>query len=340
MSSSSSMIEILGRVSGGANLAFDEMADVIDLIMQGGQPPEQIGLLLTALRAKGETVDEIAGAAAAMRKHMTPIRSQRKPLLDTCGTGGSGSGTFNISTAAAIVAAAAGAVVAKHGNRKITSKTGSADVLSELGVDVQAPPETVERCLDDLGICFCFAPSLHPSMKHVSEVRKSLGFPTIFNLLGPMCNPAGAEYQLLGVGKPELRETLAAVLAKLGAHRAAVVSGEDGLGEVSLSGPTNVTLIHGEELSETTWRPADFGLDEAPLSTLLADDPKHSAQIIRGVFSGESGPAKDVVVLNAAAALFIAEASESLPAAAEKSKQAIDTGAAKELLEKLGAMTS
>ena len=205
----------LGRLAAGEDLTLPEMTAVIDLVMQGQCAEGEIALLLTALRAKGETADEIAGAAMAMRKHMTRIRSSRLGLVDTCGTGGDGSGTFNISTAAALVAAAAGVPVAKHGNRSITSRSGSADVLASLGVNIEAPVATVERCLDELGICFCFAPQLHTAMKHVAPVRKKLGVPTIFNLLGPLCNPAGAPFQVLGVGKPELHERLAAVLARL-----------------------------------------------------------------------------------------------------------------------------
>lgn len=191
-------------MAAGYDLSQDEMTEVIDLVMSGQVPENEIAVLLTVLRAKGESPEEIAGAAVAMRRHMTPIRSRRTGLVDTCGTGGIGSDLFNISTAAAIVTAATGVPVAKHGNRSITSKSGSADVLKVLGVNVDASPEVVERCLDELGICFCFAPKLHPAMKHVAPVRKKLGIPTIFNLLGPLCNPAGAPFQLLGVGKREL----------------------------------------------------------------------------------------------------------------------------------------
>ena len=220
---------LLGRVSAGEDLGQEEMAGVIDEIMRGTWADEQIGLLLTALRAKGESVAEVAGAASAMRQHMTPIRTHRENLVDTCGTGGDGAGTFNISTAAALVTAAAGVPVAKHGNRKISSRTGSADVLAALGVNIEAPVRLVERCLDELGIGFCFAPQLHPAMKHVAAVRRKLAVPTIFNLLGPLANPAGAGFQLLGVGRPELRSLLAAALAKLGTRRAIVVCGADGL---------------------------------------------------------------------------------------------------------------
>src|SRR4051812_31227938 len=198
----------LGRISAGENLTMKEMALVMSEVMAGRCRENEIALLLTALKAKGETADEIAGAAQVMRRNMTRIRSTRQGIVDTCGTGGVGSNIFNVSTAAAIVTAAAGIPVAKHGNRSATSKSGSADVLQALGVNINAPVKTVERCLEELGVCFCFAPSLHPAMKHVSAVRKALGTATIFNLLGPLCNPADARFQVLGVGKPELRDLM------------------------------------------------------------------------------------------------------------------------------------
>jgi anthranilate phosphoribosyltransferase len=332
--------DILGRVSGGEDLSMDDVTAVVDTIMQGRASEEEIAVLLTALHAKGETVDEIAGAAVAMRRHMTPIRTHRTNLVDTCGTGGGGSGTFNISTAAALIAASAGAAVAKHGNRRMTSKSGSADVLAELGVNIEAPVATVERCLDELGICFCFAPQLHPSMKHVSAVRRKLGFRTIFNLLGPLCNPAGAPFQLLGAGKPELRNLLAAALAKLGTQRAVVVSGEDGLGEVTISGRTDVTEVRGEQLREFTWTPADFGLTAAGPESLRADDPTASAAIIRDILAGQHGPPRDVAVMNAAAALWVSGLQDSPAACAQKAAAAIDSGAARDLLARLAEVSN
>ena len=240
------MPEIVERIHRRENLTMSEMSGVIDGIMRGQWSEADIAELLLALREKGETVDEVAGAAQALRAHMTPIRTVRRGVLDTCGTGGDRSGTFNISTAAALVTAAAGVPVAKHGNRGITSRSGSADVLAALGVNIEAPVAVVERCLDELGICFCFAPQLHPSMKHVAAVRRQLGVPTIFNILGPLCNPAAAPFQLLGVGRPPLRPLLAAALARLGTQRAAVVSGADGLDEVTLAAATHVTLVTGD----------------------------------------------------------------------------------------------
>jgi anthranilate phosphoribosyltransferase len=324
----------LGRVAAGEDLSLAEMTEVIDQVMGGGVPENEIAVLLTALRAKGETVDEIAGAALAMRRHMTPIRTTRTGLVDTCGTGGDASGTFNISTAAAIVAAAAGVPVAKHGNRSISSCSGSADVLAALGVNVEVQVAVVERCLDELGISFCFAPHLHPAMKHVAPVRKKLGVPTIFNLLGPLCNPAGAPFQVLGVGKRELHATLADVLARLGTQHAVVVHGTDGLDEVTLAGATDVLEVRSGSVEPTTWRPEEFGLATAGKETMLIDGPAASAAIIRRVLDGERGPPRDVVVLNAAAAIWTAGADSSPKACAERAAEAIDSGAATELLAK------
>jgi len=274
-----------------------------------------------------------------MRRHMTPIRSTRTNLIDTCGTGGIGSELFNISTAAAIVAAAAGVPVAKHGNRSITSKSGSADVLTALGVNIDATVPVVERCLDELGICFCFAPRLHPAMKYVAPVRKKLGFATIFNLLGPLCNPAGATRQLLGVGKRELHKTMADVLARLGTERAVVVHGTDGLGEVSLSAPTKVIEVTPSGQRSFTWQPADFGLALADQAALRVNNPSQSADTIRRLLSGERGPPRDVVLLNAAAALWAAGVDDSPRVCAEKAAAAIQSGAAQGLLERWGELT-
>lgn len=334
------LTDLTKRITSGQSLAFDEMSTVIGQIMQGECRAEEIGPFLLALRAKGESVDELAGAAAAMRRHMTPIRTTRANLVDTCGTGGGGKGTFNISTAAALVAAAAGAVVAKHGNRKVTSKTGSADVLAALGVNVEAPVPVVERCLDELGVCFCFAPLLHGAMKHVSAVRRELGVPTIFNLLGPLCNPAGAPFQVLGVGRPETRTLLAAALDRLGTRRAVVVCGEDGLGEVTIAGPTNVTLVENGHLTELRWSASDFGLKEGDFDELAAADPPASAEIIRTVLDGQAGPAQDVVLINAAAAIWVSGLAPTFGEAAERAREAIESGRARELLTRLVAMSN
>jgi anthranilate phosphoribosyltransferase len=326
---------VLERLSAGENLAQDEMSDAIDLVMRGEVSDEHLAPFLRALSIKGETVAEIAGAAISLRRHMRPIHSQRSGLLDTCGTGGDASRTFNISTAAALVTAAAGTPVAKHGNRAASSRSGSADALAALGVNVNADVPLVERCLDTLGICFCFAPLFHPAIKRVADVRKRLGVPTIFNLLGPLTNPAGASFQLLGVGKPHLRKTLAEVLAPLGVERGVVVCGEDHLDEVTIAGRTRATVASQGKLREITWRPKDFGLPQSRLDGLTVDDPAASAAMIRGVLAGDKGPARDIVLANAAAALWTAGRSDSLETCAQLAASAIDSGAARVLLDKL-----
>ncbi len=327
------MQDILRRVSAGEDLPMHEMAATVDTIMQGSCDESQIAQLLTALRAKGETVEEVAGAAQAMRRHMTRIRSDRDDLIDTCGTGGDSSGTFNISTAAALVTAAAGVPVAKHGNRAITSKTGSADVLAALGVNVEASVPQIEACLREVGICFCFAPLMHQSMKHVAAVRKKLGVPTIFNMLGPLCNPAEAPYQLLGVGKPRLRPLLAHALELLGIRRGLVVCGEDGLDEVTLSGTTHVTETVASRRSEFLWTPTDFGLPVASKESMQVSGPDESAALILRILEGHPGPPRDIVVLNAAAAIFTTGKEMSPVECARLATEAIDSGAARGLLE-------
>lgn len=336
---SESINQVLGRVAAGEDLSREEMAAAIGQVMRGEWDEQQIGLLLTSLAAKGETVAEVAGAATAMRENMTPIRSRHKKLLDTCGTGGGGSTTFNISTSAALVIAAVGVPLAKHGNRSVTSKSGSADVLAELGVNIQADVAQVERCLDELGICFCFAPLMHPAMKHVAAVRKQLGIRTIFNLLGPLANPAGATCQLLGVGLPNLRPLIASALGMLGTERALVVSGGDGLGEVSIAGPTEVTQVDESGETEFQWQPADFGLETAPLESIQVTNPSESAAIVRQVIAGESGPARDIVLLNAAAGLLAAGHCATPTEGAAQSADAIDSGAAANLLENLARLS-
>ena len=332
---SAEISQLLGQVSGGGSLTFDEMSAAIDSIMRGGWTDEQIALLLVSLAAKGETVDEVAGAAAAMRQHMTPIRSRHTEILDTCGTGGGGSAMFNVSTTAAIVAAAAGVPVAKHGNCSITSRSGSADVLVELGVNIRASVAQVEACLDELGLCFCFAPLMHPSMKHVAAVRKKLGIRTIFNVLGPLANPAGACYQLLGAGRPELRSLLAGAMTKLGTQRTFVVSGEDGLGDVTLAGTTHVTEVSDGKTREFTWQPDDFGIAPQPHAGLAVENPAASATVIRKILAGQPGPARDIVVLNAAAGLIVAGKEIDPKAAAKRAAEAIDSEASQSLLARL-----
>lgn len=325
---------ILGQLSAGVNLSQEEMTRAIDSVMRGEMSEEEIALLLTALRVKGETVQEIAGAAIAMRRHMTPIRTSRAGLIDTCGTGGDGWRTFNVSTAAAIVTAAAGVPVAKHGNRAVSSRSGSADVLAALGVNIEAEVPVVERCLDRLGICFCYAPKLHPATRRVAAVRQRLGVPTIFNLLGPLSNPAAAPYQLLGVGKSHLHDLLAEVLVVLGITRASVVTGEGQFDEVTIAGATRVTQIENGATRELTWQPSDFGLQQSPLDGLLVGGPEESAAMIQRVLAGEHSPARDIVVANSAAAILTAGRAESPAAAANLATAAIDSSAARDLLAK------
>ncbi len=329
----------LGRLSGGEDLSRDEMTAAMMRIMSGELDEGAIGLFLSALAAKGETAQEVAGAAEAMRRHMTPIRSRHARVLDTCGTGGGGSDLFNVSTSAAIVIAAAGVPVAKHGNRSITSRSGSADVLAELGVNLEADRAQVERCLDELGICFCFAQRMHPAMRHVAAVRKKLGIRTIFNVLGPLSNPAGAACQLLGAGRPELRPLLATALRLLGAERALVISGEDGLGEATLAGATRVSEVADGRERDLTLRPEEFGLAVQSLDPLRVAGPAESAAKIRQVLAGERGPARDIVVLNAAAGLMAFDATIAPGDAAARAAEAIDSGAAAHVLERLAALS-
>ncbi|MBS0208671.1 MAG: anthranilate phosphoribosyltransferase [Planctomycetes bacterium] len=327
--------QILDRVNAGGHLSQAETADVIDSIMRGQWQPEAIGALLLGLRQNGETAEEVTGAAEAMRRHMTPLESRFRNLVDTCGTGGDGSATFNISTAAALVTAAAGQPVAKHGNRRVTSRSGSADVLQQLGLNIEAGVAEVEGLLNELGICFCFAPLYHGAMKQVGAVRQSLGVPTIFNILGPLANPARAPFQVVGVGREALRPLVAHALRKLGTQRSLVVRGEDGLDEVTCSGTTRVSDVTPEGIKEFVWQPADFGLTASPLDALRVDGPEASAAMIDRVLRGERGAPRDVVVLNSAAALWVTGAERSLPAAAERAAAAIDTGAAHALLTRL-----
>jgi anthranilate phosphoribosyltransferase len=326
---------LLGTVSAGEDLTTSQMQAAIGQIMTGGCTDGQIGLFLTALATKGETVAELAGAAAAMRANMTPIQSRHEKLLDTCGTGGGGSTIFNVSTTAALVIAAAGVPVAKHGNKSVTSRSGSADLLAELGVNINANVAQVERCLNELGICFCFAPLMHPAMKNVSAVRKQLGIRTIFNLLGPLANPASAQFQLLGVGRADTRHLIASALRMLGTQRSFVVCGTDGLGEVSLAATTVGTEVSPDGEREFSWEPEDFGLNRSPLGAIEITGPSDSLKLAREVLAGEHGPARDIVILNAAAGLLVVGKTSEPQDAAAIAAEAIDNGKAAELLANL-----
>jgi anthranilate phosphoribosyltransferase len=330
---------VISRVEAGADLTMDEASGAIGAIMDGKWSEDQIGRFLVALHRKGETVDEVAGAAAAMRQHVTPVRHHYEVLLDTCGTGGDRCRTFNISTAAALVVAAAGVPVAKHGNRAVTSRSGSADVLAVLGVNIEADVARVEACLEELGICFCFAPLLHKAMRHVAPVRKRLGMPTIFNVLGPLVNPAGAAYQLVGVGEPRLQPLLAEALCILGTRRAVVVHGEDGLDEVTLNAATLATETDGQETRRWRWTNADFGLPVSPWDSLVVEGAEQSAAMIRAVLAGEPGFARDIVLANAAVALWTVGRVECMAAGVAMAAGVIDSGAAGALLARWSEMS-
>ncbi len=327
-------------VESGGDLSMERMTAVMGQIMDGSCAEDAIARLLTALHRKGESITEVAGAAAAMRARMTPIYSSHTDLIDTCGTGGDGSKTFNISTAAALVTAAAGVPVAKHGNRAATSRSGSADVLTALGVNIEADKACVEDCLETLGICFCFAPLLHSAMKHVAAIRKKIGTSTIFNILGPLANPASAPFQLLGVGRAELRPRMAETLQLLGIRRALVVHGTDGLDEVTLGGATDVTDVSTDRLLQFEWRPADFGLESASRDSMIVSGPAESAEVIRAILAGHRGPARNIVVANAAAAIWTVGHSPSVLDGVRQAEEAIDTGTARDLLARLAERTA
>ena len=304
--------QAIETLNDGASLSPQQTTDVMDFLIDGNAKEKDIKAFLTALSEKGETVDELVGTANALRARMTPIHSSRSNLVDTCGTGGSGKNTFNVSTTAALVAAAAGASVAKHGNQKSTSKTGSADVLAELGVKIDCSIQTVEKCLNQIGICFCFAPLFHPTVAKVMKVRKKLFFPTVFNLVGPLCNPANAPFQVLGAGRGETRELLGEALAQLGTNRAMVVHGKDGIGEITIDGKTDVTEIRNGHLTSREIMPEDFGISQSATDLLVVQNPQQSADIINRVLDGQPGPARDIVVINAAAALWVSGISDDL----------------------------
>lgn len=309
------------------------MTEAIRDLVAGKVDDARAAAFVTALRMKGETSGEVAAAALVLREQMVRLVPVSGPVLDTCGTGGDDSGTFNISTAAALVAAGAGVPVVKHGNRAVSSKSGSADVLRELGVPIENGPEWSQKCLDRVGFAFCFAPHFHGGMAHVAALRKKLGIRTIFNLLGPLANPASAPFQLLGVGKPELLDVLAGALSQLDVRQAVLVCSKDGLDEVSLSAPTTVRIVRGDEYESREWTPADFGLAPVPLDALKASGPAESAAIIRNMLNGEDSPARRIVLANAAAALWAAESVSSLKDGVARADESLRSGHAKAVLE-------
>lgn len=330
-----------------------EMIDAMQQIMGGEATPAQIGAFVIALRMKGETIPEIVGAARVMRAHATPIQVgavvdidrdeiniDRETILDTCGTGGSGTRSFNISTTVALVVAACGAKVAKHGNRSVSSSCGSADVLEKLGVKLDIAPELVADCIKEIGVGFLFAPALHGAMKYAIGPRREIGVRTIFNLLGPLTNPAGANRQVLGVYREDLVEPMARVLLSLGCRRGFVVHGEDRMDEITLTGPTLVAAISGDTVEMQKIEPEQFGLKRCQLGDLQGGDAQRNADIVKAVLAGEPGPKRDVVLLNSAYALVAAGLAADVDAGIEMAAAALDDGRAAATLEALIRMTN
>lgn len=325
----------LSKLIEGQDLSREEARGVMQSIMDGQATPSQIGGLLTALRIKGETVDEITGFAEAMRGAGGRVVTERNRLLDTCGTGGSGIHKFNISTVSAIISSSVSVRVAKHGNRSASGRAGSADVLEALGVNIHLTPEQAKACLDDIGICFLFAQIYHPSMKHAAAPRKELGVRTVFNMLGPLTNPAGADRQMLGIYDMSKTETIAHVLKELGLKRAMVVTSHEGLDEISVSAPTRVSELRGGEVRTYDIHPADLGLQVHPMEAILGGDAQENAAIIGSVLRGEKSAYRDIVLANAGACIYVAGLADSLKEGVQQAAHAIDSGLAQAKLEQL-----
>jgi anthranilate phosphoribosyltransferase len=331
---------VISKLLDGTQLARAEARAVMDEIMRGEATPAQIGGFLIALRAKGETPDEITGCAEAMRDHVLVVRPRREDLVDTAGTGGDGAHTINISTAAALVAAAAGAAVAKHGNRAVSSACGSADVLEALGFNLELGPQRIAKSIDELGFGFLFAPSHHPAMRHAAAVRKELATRTVFNVLGPLTNPAGARAQVVGVYSPELVRTIAEVLARLGARHAYVVHGGGGIDELSPVGPNLVAEVVDGQVSESRLDPeAELGIPRCSVDELRGGSPAENAKAIREVFAGKNGGRRDAILLNAAGAIAAGGHAQDLREGLDVARRTIDSGAAGERLELLIAFS-
>lgn len=331
---------VLERLLAGQDLEAAQMTALMEQVLGGEATPAQVGALLIALRMKGETVTEIAAAARVMRALASPVALPDGPVvLDTCGTGGDGQSLFNVSTAVAFVAAAAGARVAKHGNRSVSSRCGSADLLEAAGVQLDLSPAEVATCIAEIGIGFLFAPSHHGAMRHAIGPRRELGVRTLFNLLGPLTNPAGATHQLVGVFDARWTAPLARVLGELGSRHVLVVHAEDGLDEISIAAPTRIAEWHAGELREYTLRPLEFGLASRDLAPLRVSDAAASLAMIREVFAGARGPAHDMVVVNAAAALYAADLVPDLPAGMARAAALIDAGEPARRLERLATLT-
>jgi len=320
------------------DLTEEEMIAVMEQIMTGGASPAQIGAFLVALRMKGETIDEITGAARVMRAKALSVDAGPGPVVDTCGTGGDGLNTFNISTTAAFIASGAGLTVAKHGNRSVSSACGSADVLRALGVNIEAEVAHVERCLKEARIGFLFAPIMHSAMKHAIGPRREIGARTVFNILGPLTNPAGAPAQVIGVFDGALAEPLALTLARLGARHVLVVHGSDGLDEITVTGPTRAVSMRDGQLDIFEINPGDFGFPLHPLEAIRGGTPEDNARILRAVLDGQKGAPRDVALLNAGAAIWVGGLAGSLAEGVVKAAVSVDSGAAKARLEKLLGM--
>lgn len=327
----------IGRATLNESLTRDLARASMEQILAGDATPAQIAALAVALRMKGETADEIAGMAEAMRARVPPLRTRRAPLLDTCGTGGDNAGTFNISTTVAIVTASCGVAVAKHGNRAVSSRTGSADVLESLGVRIDLTPESAGRTLDLVGITFLFAPNFHTALRHAAGPRREIGIRTVFNLLGPLTNPAGAPRQLLGVYADSLVRTVADVLKQLGSERAMVVHGRDGLDELTVFAKSHVAELHAGAVREYEVDPGEFGLSHPTRDGVAGGTAAENATIVRAVLRGDKGAARDIVVLNAAAALVVAGVSPDLADGVRRAQQALDSGAAQAKLAEMAA---
>ncbi len=329
--------EAVWNVIEGRSLDEAQAAGVAREIMAGKATPAQIAALLVGLRIKGETVEEITGFVRTMREGATPVPAGSSDLVDTCGTGGDRSGTFNISTVSAFVAAGAGCKIAKHGNRCVSSGCGSADVLQALGVDIEMPPEAAAHCIDEIGVGFLFAPQYHPGARHAAVPRREIGVRTIFNVLGPLLNPASARRQLLGVYDRKLTEPIAQVLHRLGSTHCLVVHGEDGLDEITLADKTQVTELKDGAVRSFTISPEEMGVERATLDALRGADPDTNADIARRVLSGEPGPTRDVVLLNAGAAIYVGGKAASIAEGVRRAVESIDTGGARAALEGLVA---
>ncbi len=327
------------KIKNGGNLNAAEIEKVMNLIMSGRALPDDVAEFLLQLREKGPTVEEITAAARIMRKFVLKISTRHDVVLDTCGTGGDRQNTFNISTIAAFVVAGAGVVVAKHGNRSVSSRCGSADLLEALGVNLNIEQEHLSECLDEIGIAFMFAQKLHPAMKHVAQIRKELGVETIFNILGPLTNPAMATHQMIGVYNRDLVLPVAQVLKNLGSKKAIVVHGSDGLDEVTTTGPTFVSEFNGHEILSYEIDPRELKIELSHLEQLKGGDIKKNAEIARGILKGKKGPQRDIVVLNAACALYVAEMAKNIAQGINLAGESIDSGEALDKLEALKEFT-